>query len=102
MVDSSDPFFWSGVDDQEVLSNQQQKLNRQDQLAISHQFAKCFNTEAGKAVLAKLESMTITIPSWTPEHQNPLEFGLMREGQNSLVWHIKERIEESLNAHKED
>jgi len=95
------PFFWSGVDDQEDLSSQQQLINRQNQLAISNQFAKCFNTAAGKAVLAKLESMTIKIPSWTPEHQNPLEFGLMREGQNSLVWHIKERIEESLNAQKE-
>ena len=100
MLDKDNPLFWNGLENNEDLNKEQNEAFKAQQLALSNQFAKCFRTAAGKAVLEKLESMTIKIPSWLPEHANPRDFGMMREGQNSLVWYIKERIEESLNAHK--
>lgn len=100
MIDSNDPFFWGGLNDSEELNKEQNEAIAAQKLALSNQFAKCFRTPAGKQVLEKLESMTIKMPSWLPDHANPRDFGMMREGQNSLVWYIKDRIEESLNAHK--
>lgn len=102
MTDFNDPFFWSGIDDNETLRKQQSEIFIEQQLNLSNQFAKCFNSEAGKTVLEHLESMTLHVPSWVPEYGNSMELVMRREGQNSLIRYIKARIAESEDAYKKD
>ena len=54
------------------------------------QFKRCFDTEAGQKVLENLRAITIEQPAWIPG-ADP-SFGYAREGQNSLVREIEQRI----------
>tara|TARA_R110002012_G_C11587492_1_gene605919 strand:- start:28 stop:324 length:297 start_codon:yes stop_codon:yes gene_type:complete len=78
---------WDGVN----AENQPTKLtstNLQRELDI--QFKRCFETEAGKKVLEHLINITVRQPAWVPG-ADP-SFGYSREGQNSLVREIEQRM----------
>tara|TARA_R100000900_G_scaffold57142_2_gene46422 strand:+ start:63 stop:359 length:297 start_codon:yes stop_codon:yes gene_type:complete len=78
---------WDGVN----AENQPTKLtstNLQRELDI--QFKRCFKTEAGKKVLEHLINITVRQPAWVPG-ADP-SFGYSREGQNSLVREIEQRM----------
>jgi hypothetical protein len=63
---------------------------------LAAQYRSCFNSRAGRAVLAHLHSITIAQPCFVPGvafHQcdglSAEQNGFMREGQNSLVREIE-------------
>ena len=78
---------WDGLDaDIEPL-----KINNFDaQTEIDLQYARCFNSDAGKKVLEHLRGMTIEQPAWMPGAD--VSYGYSREGQNSIVREIELRI----------
>ena len=78
---------WDGVDatDEPIRL---QNIDLQRNLDIN--FKRCFETEAGKKVLEHLRAITIEQPAWVPG-ADP-SFGFAREGQNSIVRDIEQRI----------
>jgi len=78
---------WDGVD----ADNEPIRLKNMDlQRDMDIQFHRCFTTEAGKKVLEHLRSITIEQPAWVPGAD--ASFGYAREGQNSLVREIEQRM----------
>jgi|GEM_PF-409624 hypothetical protein len=78
---------WDGVN----AENQPIKLTNQDlQKELDIQFKRCFGTEYGQKVLEHLVNITINQPAWVPGAD--ASFGYAREGQNSLVREIQQRI----------
>ena len=53
-------------------------------------FKRTFTTPAGKKVLAHLHAQTLDQPSWSPG--GDASFGYAREGQNSIVREIIQRV----------
>ena len=78
---------WDGVDSS-VTHLERPNTSAQTDLDI--QYKRCFDTEAGKKVLENLRAITIEQPAWIPG-ADP-SFGYAREGQNSLVREIEQRI----------
>ena len=78
---------WDGVD-KSVTHLELPNTSTQRDLDI--QFKRCFDTEAGQKVLENLRAITIEQPAWIPG-ADP-SFGYAREGQNSLVREIEQRI----------
>jgi len=64
--------------------------NRQEEYSLDISFKKTFTSEDGKKVLEYLRKVTIEQPSWTPG-ADP-SYGYSREGQNSIVREIEQRI----------
>ena len=77
---------WDGVD--ATITHLEMPNSAQRDLDI--QFKRCFDSEAGKKVLEHLRTITIDQPAWVPG-ADP-SFGYAREGQNSLVREIEQRI----------
>ncbi len=78
---------WDGVN----AENQPIKLSTTDlQKELDIQFKRCFGSEAGKKVLEHLVSITLNQPAWVPG-ADP-SFGYSREGQNSIVREIQQRM----------
>ena len=78
---------WDGVAaDSEPIRLKNMDLQRD----MDIQFHRCFTTEAGKKVLEHLRSITIEQPAWVPGAD--ASFGYAREGQNSLVREIEQRM----------
>tara|TARA_R100000908_G_C3717557_1_gene121647 strand:+ start:129 stop:425 length:297 start_codon:yes stop_codon:yes gene_type:complete len=78
---------WDGVN----AENQPIKLTNQDlQKELDIQFKRCFGSESGQKVLEHLVNITINQPAWVPGAD--ASFGYAREGQNSLVREIQQRI----------
>ena len=77
---------WDGVD--ATLPHLEMPNSAQRDLDI--QFKRCFDSEAGKKVLEHLQTITVDQPAWVPG-ADP-SFGYAREGQNSLVREIQQRI----------
>jgi hypothetical protein len=77
---------WDGVDS----SVTHLEMPNSAQRDIDIQFKRCFDSEAGKKVLEHLRTITVDQPAWVPG-ADP-SFGYAREGQNSLVREIEQRI----------
>ncbi len=75
---------WDGVNSTVA----QLQLKTKDDLDIK--FKRCFDTEAGKEVLKHLRSITLDQPCWVPGAD--ASFGYSREGQNSIIREIEQRI----------
>ena len=74
---------------QEKMNALQQELNKQ--------YSLCFSTPTGKKVLEHLIKCTIEQPTWIPSNgnldgQSTIQYGFVREGQNSIVRNIIDRI----------
>lgn len=67
----------------------------QDKLDLDKQFARVFGTEEGLAVLEHLKAMTIGTETWCASLglEKGTAHGFAREGQNSVIRYILERIE---------
>jgi hypothetical protein len=78
---------WDGVN-AESAPIQLTSQNLQRDLDI--QFKRCFGSESGQKVLKHLVNITIKQPAWVPG-ADP-SFGYAREGQNSLVREIEQRM----------
>lgn len=73
----------------EFIASMSQEQREQAMLDASL-FRTCFETDAGKLVLDKLEQFTIEQPV---VHANSTQFGAgIREGQNSIVRYIQKQI----------
>ena len=59
-------------------------------------YAACFNTHAGRAVLADLNKMFATRTRWYPG-EDPTS-GFYREGAAQVVYHLAAKLEEHANA----
>lgn len=61
-------------------------------------FQATFSTETGKRVLKHLREMTIENAAWCASMgmENGVAHGFAREGQNSIVRYMEERIAEAL------
>ena len=83
-----------GLDDMEAadaLHNETAKSLYDD---LNKCYAKCFNSEAGKKVLAHLKKCTIEQPAWIPSMgETGVHMAFLREGQNTIVRSIIDRIE---------
>tara|TARA_B100001057_G_scaffold278486_1_gene278739 strand:- start:5263 stop:5568 length:306 start_codon:yes stop_codon:yes gene_type:complete len=64
--------------------------NRDQELGLDISFKKTFDTKDGKKVLEYLRKVTIEQPSWIPGAEASI--GYSREGQNSIVREIEQRI----------
>tara|TARA_R110000822_G_scaffold105987_2_gene233970 strand:+ start:36 stop:326 length:291 start_codon:yes stop_codon:yes gene_type:complete len=76
---------WDGVN-----STVQPFKNKTEQSDLDISFAQCFNTEAGQNVLKYFEKIYLDQPAWIPS-ADP-SYGYAREGQNSVIREIKQRI----------
>jgi|TARA_R100000479_G_scaffold151439_1_gene87216 hypothetical protein len=79
---------WEGI---EVLDENVKSEPKDHQLELDKAFARTFETEEGKKVLKHLIEKTLEQPTWIPGLDN--SYGYAREGQNSIVREINQRIE---------
>lgn len=78
---------WDGVN----ASTPMLKIKNKDaQIHLDYIYAKCFGTKEGQQVLEHLQSVTINQPAWVPGAEASI--GYAREGQNSIVREIQQRI----------
>lgn len=77
---------WDGVNAEAAVPLQNINVMRE----MDQTFKRCFNTVAGKKVLAHLAASTLDQPCWTPGAD--YSFGYAREGQNSIVREIIQRV----------
>lgn len=78
---------WDGV---EANVTPLRMRNSDSQRAIDIAYRKTFMTEEGKKVLEHLRSVTVEQPAWIPGAEP--SYGYAREGQNSIVREIEQRI----------
>jgi len=79
---------WEGL---RVLDNPSKNETKNKQVEIDKAFARTFETEEGKKVLEFLIHKTLNQPTWVPGGDH--SFGYVREGQNSVIREIQQRIE---------
>jgi hypothetical protein len=79
---------WEGI---EVLDQEPKGEPKDKQIELDKAFARTFDTDEGKKVLAHLISRTLEQPTWVPGADN--SYGYAREGQNSIIREINKRIE---------
>lgn len=94
MTDTDSPWGLDALDKEQA---QNQKEFENNQKILNEQYAACFNTTAGKKVLEHLKKITLDQPTWIPsggvvDGQSSIHHGFVREGQNSVVRSIIERI----------
>jgi hypothetical protein len=76
---------WNDIDGDVV------NVKGKDHLAeMDAHYARVFSTDSGQIILADLRNKTIEQPTWTPGED--ASHGYAREGQNSVVRLIEERI----------
>lgn len=81
---------WDVINDWERLSQGNTSQSDLDKI-----YAHVFSSEEGRKVLADLRAKTIEQPTWYPGEE--ASHGFAREGQNSIVRMIEERIKRARN-----
>ena len=82
-----------GVGDLKETDNAAAKKKKEDDLAISILYAKCFNSPTGRKVLKHLRDETIERPNLQiTEGIAGILTGYVMEGRSSLVRDIEKRI----------
>lgn len=90
-----------GFDDFEASMTPEQKEEferlEREAYELSVAFKKTFDTPTGRKVLKYLRDMTIENATWQASlgMEKGVPHGFAREGQNALVRHIEERIEQA-------
>jgi hypothetical protein len=79
---------WDGI---EFLDVKPKNETKDTELETNKAFARTFETEEGKKVLQFLINKTLQQPTWIPGGDN--SYGYAREGQNSIIREIQQRIE---------
>jgi|TARA_B000000557_G_C20807297_1_gene458312 hypothetical protein len=78
---------WDGLD----ANVHHLRINDMDvQRKLDYAYRKCFQTAEGKEVLEHLIQITLDQPCWVPGADT--SYGFAREGQNSIVREIQQRI----------
>lgn len=81
---------WEFLDEPNI---EQIELQEEKEYETNVSFLNAFSTPHGKKVLEWITLHTLDSPTWWPA-QKP-EFGYFREGQNSLVRQIKDKIKKA-------
>tara|TARA_R110000822_G_scaffold41524_5_gene113013 strand:- start:1586 stop:1894 length:309 start_codon:yes stop_codon:yes gene_type:complete len=81
---SSNTDGWDGLSEVEVQNNPPEPSE------LDKNFSRTFKTEDGKKVLEYLKTCTIDQPTWTPGVD--ASHGYLREGQNSIIREMLNRI----------
>lgn len=84
-----------GLDDLDLADKEQQEIFKEAHKELNKHYAIVFNTPSGKKVLKHLKKCTLDQPTWIPNPQNgesAVQHGFIREGQNSIVRSIIDRI----------
>jgi len=85
-----------GIDALDYEAELQQGDLAAQQEEINKLYAKTFSTDAGRRVLKHLVSITLDQPCWIPSKGNEgTQHGFVREGQNSVVRDIINRIKQT-------
>lgn len=79
---------WEGIN---VVDFDAKQPKDNDTKRLDRAFARTFATEEGGKVLKYLIEKTIDQPTWIPGADT--SFGFAREGQNSIIRDILQRIE---------
>jgi hypothetical protein len=79
---------WDGI---EFLDVKPKSETKDTELETNKAFARTFETKEGKKVLEFLINKTLQQPTWIPGGDN--SYGYAREGQNSIIREIQQRIE---------
>jgi hypothetical protein len=79
---------WDGLNVVDFTSAHQKD---DDLKRLDRAFARTFETDEGKKVLEYLVDKTLNQPTWIPG--GGTSFGFAREGQNSIIREILQRIE---------
>lgn len=77
---------WDGVNAEATVKLEPLNLMQE----MDANFKRTFNSASGKKVLAHLQAQTIDQPCWSPGADS--SFGYAREGQNSIVREILQRV----------
>lgn len=78
---------WDGL---EANVHQLRLKDTDAQRKLDYAYSKCFGTAEGKEVLEHLIQITLDQPCWVPGADS--SYGYAREGQNSIVREIQQRI----------
>lgn len=96
MMPSDNPLAWDMTTEanKEQLEGARRKAYEEDIC-----FLRAFSTEDGAVVMDWLVKHTLDTPSWWPQadYNKAIANGFWREGQNSLVRQIKDKIENARN-----
>jgi|TARA_B100000519_G_C13870545_1_gene263418 hypothetical protein len=81
---------WEGI---QVLDLEEKRKTKpkDNQVELDKAFARTFESEEGRKVLTYLMHKTLEQPTWIPGFDN--SYGYAREGQNSIIREINQRIE---------
>lgn len=91
MNDKLNPLNWDFEQDAPD-KKQIDEANKKD-YELNHLFENTFGTPSGKKVLEWLTLHTLESPTWWPG--KPPDYGYFREGQNSLMRQIKDKIKKA-------
>lgn len=88
------PWGLDSLDIEDKANNEEIKRQQDD---LNKQYANCFSTPAGKKVLEHLQKCTLDQPTWIPsagtvDGRSAVHHAFVREGQNSIVRNIIDRI----------
>jgi hypothetical protein len=84
-----------GLDIMEAEDKAHNEKTKELQDELNKQYSICFSTPSGKKVLDHLRLCTLDQPTWIPNPNNgesAVHYGFVREGQNSIVRNIVDRI----------
>lgn len=89
-----------GLDQQEAEQVENKQKVESQQIELNNLYGKLFNSDTGKKVLDHLKKCTIDQPTWVPSAGNldgiaTEQFAFVREGQNSVVRTILDRVTSS-------
>lgn len=78
----------------QAMAAEVRKQQTSDQLQLSSVYQAAFSTPAGQQVLEDLIRRTLVATTWNPDppHGDAKTYGLMREGQNSIVAFILNQV----------
>ena len=92
MTEGKSPWGLDALDQEDKDSSEK---NQKIQDELNKQYSICFSTPCGLKVLEHLKNCTLEQPTWIPNPtsgQSAIHYGFVREGQNSIVRNIVDRI----------
>lgn len=90
-VGSTEGFDLFSDDEMEQIKEYNEKLEQQHK-EMARAYAAVFSSQQGQKVLEDLLDRTLRDSVYMPERENPEILGHIREGQNSIVRYISQRI----------
>lgn len=100
-IGDADGFEIFSDDEMQDIQEHNEKM-MEEQRRIAEAYAAVFSSQQGQEVLDDLLGRTVRESVYMPERDNPEMLGHIREGQNSIVRYISQRITQGKQLNKED